>query len=615
LKLLTLILFLLICSSTCLAQREYDVWYYGSGTGIDFRSAPTPSILTNGPFKLPASAEGWAVYGDPATGEPRIICDGDLVYDRNLKIMPNGTGLFGGGGTSAQAACIVPLPCSETKYLIINTDLFGYSRPSLGSHYSVVDLSLNGGLGDVVEKNIPINPLTDEHLAVVRYERGPDYWVILHSQGGNTFYAYRVTSNGISLTPVVSHCGQKLGTGESYGYLKGSPDGRKLAIASGEDNLVELFNFDAYTGVVSDPITILDATMHPVTKYNGENLWAYGVCFSPDNSKLYFSLALIDRIYQCDVSLGSPSEIRKSLQCVNDSINPEAGSKRNWGMELGPDGKIYVSTWCCWLSVIESPNVAGMGCLFKDRKYSYLKLGSSVHVYLGLPNNIEGRSKPLPDTLFTIRTLQDTITKEGIFVPILLSLREQYTDLTIYGHYDVSSVELLGVSSGGQQVTANISNANGTFTIELPAGMNLQGVQLDWLFDAKRNTSSTSFIIDSVEFAGSTISCQPFTQVITVQPQCGDSILQHFLSTGGLPQFTLTPNPADNIITVKSSKDGVAGSFVLYDQLGKKVLDENHRASTATPISLDVRALPPGIYYLRITADQFTTTRSVIINH
>jgi hypothetical protein len=588
-----------------LAQHEYDVWYFSQkGRGLDFRTTP-PVMITGTPAH---SAEGLANYCDPKTGEPLFGCDGaGIMYDKNGNPMPNGVGIESGQGTSSQGAAIIPLPCSKTKFIVVTTDLYGYSRDSRGSHYSIVDMSLNGGLGDVTEKNVLLNPNTDEHMTIVWYGIGTDGWAILHSQGGNTFFAYRISSKGIDATPVVSHCGKSHSSWLPVGCLKASPNGRKLAIANSGAPLVELFDFDPFTGKVFNPITVEDTTL---LNSNGVSVDPYGVCFSPDNSKLYYGIWY--HVKQCDLTDPSPNSILNSRQIVSN--RPNQNLDYSWyhtALEIGPDKKIYIATPAKWVSVIDNPNELGRLCNFKDKAYE----SKDFLGIMGLPNNIEGRPKPLPDTLFTIKALQDTITKEGIFVPILLSLREQYTDLTIYGHYDVSSVELRSVSSGGQPVSANISKANGTFTIELPAGMNLQGVQLDWYFDPKRNTSSSTVIIDSVEFAGSTISCQPFTQVITVQPQCGDIILQHFLSTGGLPQFTLTPNPAENVVTIKSSKDVLVGSFVLYDQLGKKVLDESHRVSTTVPISLDVSTLPTGIYYLRITSNQFSTTKSVIIDH
>ena len=41
---------LLLLAATAHAQREYDVWYFGYGQGIDFRTG-TPSALTGGAIR------------------------------------------------------------------------------------------------------------------------------------------------------------------------------------------------------------------------------------------------------------------------------------------------------------------------------------------------------------------------------------------------------------------------------------------------------------------------------------------------------------------------------------------------------------------------------------
>src|SRR5579872_5198028 len=174
--LLTIILFF---ASNTFAQHEYDVWYFGYNLGLDFRKTP-PMPLYNGPGY---SQEGCTMRGDPVTGEPRIISDGIRIFDRNGTVMPNGSNIIS-DWSSAQAAIIIPWPCNENKFFVVTTDQQGYGGPSRGSHYSVVDLSLNGGLGDVTTKNVLLNSSTDEHLTAIHYPIGEDYWVVLHSNMG-----------------------------------------------------------------------------------------------------------------------------------------------------------------------------------------------------------------------------------------------------------------------------------------------------------------------------------------------------------------------------------------------------------------------------------------------
>ena len=74
------------------------------------------------------------------------------VYNKNHTVMPNGTGLLG-HASSTQSAIIVKKPQSNTIYYIFTVD--GFSGAGGGFHYSEVDLTLQGSLGDInANKNI-----------------------------------------------------------------------------------------------------------------------------------------------------------------------------------------------------------------------------------------------------------------------------------------------------------------------------------------------------------------------------------------------------------------------------------------------------------------------------
>ena len=125
-----------------------------------------------------------------------FFTDGTNAWDKNSHRMPNGYGMIGGQGTSTQAALIVPKPGSSTIYYLFSADQGGYVATNQGVHYSVIDMSLNGGLGDVVSgsKNILLTPPpTTEKLMGIKHCDGINYWVITHPFNTNAFYAYLVT--------------------------------------------------------------------------------------------------------------------------------------------------------------------------------------------------------------------------------------------------------------------------------------------------------------------------------------------------------------------------------------------------------------------------------------
>ena len=168
--------------------------------------------------------------------------------------MPNGNGLLGGSAallSSTTAAVIIPKPGSNNLYYIVTID--EQFSPN-GVQYSIVDMNLNGGLGDIVnnQKNIFLFQTSSEKLEVVPAANGQDVWLITHDNPGNTFYSFLLTSTGFQTTPVVSTIGGTHGNGS--GHLKINRQFNKLARGNFFDSSVELFDFNNANGVVSNPI-------------------------------------------------------------------------------------------------------------------------------------------------------------------------------------------------------------------------------------------------------------------------------------------------------------------------------------------------------------------------
>src|SRR6478609_9428546 len=123
------------------AQGEANVWYFGSGEGLDFNYTP-PVVLENGNTNLGAlNYEGVGSISS-STGALLFYTDGRNVYTNTHVTMPAGTGLLGGDGSSTQSGLVLPINGSTTQYFIISTD-----DGTFKSYYSVVDMTLNGGLG------------------------------------------------------------------------------------------------------------------------------------------------------------------------------------------------------------------------------------------------------------------------------------------------------------------------------------------------------------------------------------------------------------------------------------------------------------------------------------
>jgi len=350
------------------SQNEANIWYFGLEAGLDFNSgAPVP--LTNSAM---TQNEGTSVISN-SSGELLFYTNGMSVWNKNHSVMPNGMGLLG-GGSSTQSGVIVPIPESENLYYVFSVPAeIGYD----GLNYSMVDLSLNGGNGDVTIKNQFLVQPTEEKITAVCHENGSDIWAIIHLWNSSSFYCYLITSEGINTNPVISDVGSYHSgvQGIAHGMMKVSPDGTMVAITVRCFDVVELFDFNNATGIISNPLQLEGPYSH-----------AYGLEFSYDNSRLY--VGKYDggsHIYQYNMLAGSPSEINASRTLIGTVSTAHLGA-----LQLAPDKKIYVShndyTWGNdYLSVIHIPNALGLDCNFEEDAL-YLNGKECVH---GLPNFIQ----------------------------------------------------------------------------------------------------------------------------------------------------------------------------------------------------------------------------------
>src|ERR1039458_4318412 len=223
------------------AQKQYDVWYFGDRAGLDFNSG-TPISIAGGQIN---TIEGCASICDDKTGAILFYTDGDTVWNRNNQVMPNGTGLLG-NFSSTQSAMIIGDPSSDNRYYLFTCDQGGYIGPNKGVNYSIVDMTLDGGLGDITTKNVHLLDSATEKITAVRQPNSCNSWVIAHKFNSNAFYVWEVNDTGIVLTPVNSNVGvvQTGSVDETIGYLVSSQDGTRLALALEVSGTIEILDFD-----------------------------------------------------------------------------------------------------------------------------------------------------------------------------------------------------------------------------------------------------------------------------------------------------------------------------------------------------------------------------------
>lgn len=165
-----------------------------------------------------------------ASGALLFYTDGSTIWNKNNIVMPNGAGLIS-SATGGQCGLIVPVPSSNKYVVFSNTE---FSSPGQ-LHYTIVDMSLNSGLGDVVagQKNISLGTGWTEKLCAYYNSSCNYYWVLMHRWNNNQFVALKVDAGGVTTTSVISgigsvhNCGTYSGAHDAMGQLTISKDGKK----------------------------------------------------------------------------------------------------------------------------------------------------------------------------------------------------------------------------------------------------------------------------------------------------------------------------------------------------------------------------------------------------
>ena len=173
--------------------------------------------------------------------------------------MPHGKDLFG-HWSSTQSALIVPAPGDSNKYYVFTTYNEGYiDPPNKGLNYSIVDMCLNGGKGDVTAKNVHLLDNSTEKLTGTPHPNSRDFWIVAHTLNTSDWYVYLLTDSGLA-PPIISTIGDRHYSyfpfnATAAGYLKFSPNGKKM-ISVSQHSCKELYNFDNHLGTISHVIPL-----------------------------------------------------------------------------------------------------------------------------------------------------------------------------------------------------------------------------------------------------------------------------------------------------------------------------------------------------------------------
>jgi hypothetical protein len=385
-KSLLFLLFLLV-SPLAFSQKEANNWFFGCGYGTTFNSGQ-PSPITSNPANC--SRHGSSSMSD-ASGKLLFFVTYNQVSNSKKNKMPHGALKF--STMTVQPSIIVPWPDSSHLYYIFTPG----GNTNDWFKYSVVNMKMDGGLGDVDSnrRELPLPTLCAGKVTAVRHANRSDYWVLTPIGNTDTVCAYLITSKGIQLPPVKSHTGVFANAGSALfgddyaGIFKVSPNGKKVCnINRTKPSLIA--DFDNVTGKISNVWTF--------TKGYGP-----GMEFSPKGDFLY-TYKDHNALVQLDLKAKNVTALLASQKTIDSS--------NYFGyrfLQMAPDGKMYVYVYNNnYLEVILAPDSVGKKCRYQKNYFKYMNFPESTG-HTGLPTFVQSFFYKPSFDIFQ-NCLRDTLT-------------------------------------------------------------------------------------------------------------------------------------------------------------------------------------------------------------
>ena len=593
-KNLLLILALCCAIQTLIAQPAIKSLYFNSAdniTRLNFATDP-PTVSLTGLFDAEGIAAGIVHYED-LNGNLMFRINSNAVYNRNGALMPGSVNILTNPSATEISVCAKPNDNSK-YYIFYNSELCSPLR------YSIIDMNLNGGLGDVTNLNTIVDSTNfGEGIEIIRIPGTCEYWLIGY-ECNNGFKRFRIDENGITPGTII----------EPY-IPPFSYDGRgeldfhrnKIGCAFTFSNTVFVSDFDAVNGTIANAIII----NNPVF-----NNAPYGLEFSPDASKMYFSLwysgFLAKDIYQYDFA----------TQTYTGYDSP--GSSNIGQIEMGGDGKLYIiNEMTPVITVITNPNDS-IPIFSIINTTDNLGLGISDFIQSDLFNTDVFRGDTTCRTVgnsVVLTTNNPNLTYNWInaITGEIMFTGNQYSFIM-----PTNPVNLFVVNNDAPACSDTLHylinpnpdiNAGPDLTIQLGESVQIQssaeissnfvwfpdtGLDNPFVLSPNASPSSTTTYL----VAATVGECQSNdAMTITVIPYA-DGINQPISNNATNPIFTLSPNPANNQVTLSfTTPINTNTKIVLTDLNGKTITVYNNPANSPN-VTIYRRNLPKGLYFVQV---------------
>jgi hypothetical protein len=367
-----LVLVLLWLPQALLAQMHDNTWLFGNKNDTILDNDRGIQILTfpDGRLKIEQNTQlfrfnfdGTNTSFSDSSGNVLSYTNGVHIGNSAWEIMENGDSitdaLEAGGELHPQWLLILPYPEGQKKQIFFYEQEAFTSALSVHAtklRYCIVDMEENFGLGKVTERDVLLieDTLTVGKINAVRHANGRDWWVFVNEERSNRFYRILVDPNGIHLMG-----NQTIGSMvyDGVGQSVFSSNGEHYAIYNTVSSVlgayIDLYDFDRCEGLFYN---------HRQYHFIERN-WGGGA-FSPNSRYLYINY--FTKAFQYDLEAADVWASVEQVAEYDGFLDPF--NTTFFIMQLAPDGKIYSSSTgsVSSLHVIHYPDQPGEACQYQQ---------------------------------------------------------------------------------------------------------------------------------------------------------------------------------------------------------------------------------------------------------